>query len=630
MLSRRSKVIAGVGGAFLLYKAVDNTFQVSHDIRVAAVLGPYKRDIGRKIKSGYNTTDAWLATLKKHENKEALVCEDRSMTFGAVERLSNRIAHWAIATGLRPGDVVGLDMENRLEYIPTWLGLTKVGVKIAMLNYNVKAKGLLHCVTVASCKAVVFGTEVVETIAAIAAPLRASGVLLFSYGPRGPPAWADGDVDTFLAGASEGAPPAELRAGIGMTDTFAYVYTSGTTGLPKACKVLHLKMYGSGAGFPKMFGTTAADRLYCTLPLYHSAGGGIGACHMVVLGCTLIIKRKFSATHFWADCVKYRATMIQYIGELCRYLLAAPRTPLDEAHGVRIAFGNGLRPEIWNAFQRRFKIKEVGEFYGSTEGNVVLFNHCRDYDGQGAIGRAGWILRKLQGFKVAKFDVVREQPVRGADGLCVEAAADEPGELLGVVKAGDAMTRFDGYTSSAATEQKLLRDAFRPGDLYFRTGDLVRIDGRGMIYFVDRIGDTFRWKGENVSTMEVSEVISALPGVAEANVFGVRVPGRDGRACMVAVVLDGGAAPSTLDAAALYDALARGLPAYSIPLFIRFLPGAMSLSAGTFKHRKVELREDAFDLTKVNDTIWWLRNGSYAPFTMVDYQAVATRRAARL
>ena len=240
------------------------------------------------------------------------MCEDLSMTFSAVERLSNRVAHWATSVGLCKGDTVALDMENRLEYIPTWLGLTKIGVKIAMINYNVVAKGLLHCINVAECKAVVFGGELADKVGVVAPSLQSSGVKFYSFGGS-KPSWADGDVDTFLATASEEAPDASLRAEIGMTDTFGYIYTSGTTGLPKACKIKHMKMYGSGTAFPKMYKTTSDDRVYCTLPLYHSAGGGIGACHMVVMGCTLIIKRKFSATQFWSDCVKYRATAIQVI-----------------------------------------------------------------------------------------------------------------------------------------------------------------------------------------------------------------------------------------------------------------------------------------------------------------------------
>ena len=320
--------------------------------------------------------------------------------------------------------------------------------------------------------------------------------------------------------------------------------------------------------------------------------------------------------------------MIQYIGELCRYLLAAPPSVHDAAHGVRLAFGNGLRPEIWNAFQRRFNIAEIGEFYGSTEGNVVLFNHCQNFFGQGAIGRAGWLLRKIQGWKVAKFDVLTEECVRGANGLCMEAGLNEPGELLGIIKDSDPLTRFDGYTSASATKKKLLSNAFVKGDQYFRTGDLVRIDADGLIYFVDRIGDTFRWKGENVSTMEVSEVISALPGVVEANVYGVQVPGFDGRAPMVALVVEKGSERAL--STSLHASLRDALPSYSIPLFVRFLPGEMSLSAGTFKHRKVELRDEAFDLTRVSDEMWWLRDGEYTAFRMRDYQSVAAGRASRL
>ena len=237
------------------------------------------------------------------------------------------------------------------------------------------------------------------------------------------------------------------------------------------------------------------DRNYCVLPLFHSAGGGLGVGMMIYGGATIIIKRKFSARSFWSDCIKYKATVTQYIGELARYLVANPPSSDDTKHSIRVAVGNGMRPEVWDTFQDRFQIPEIGEFYGATEGNGALLNHCVTRADRGAVGRGGWLMRKLMGHKIVKFDVVEEQPMRDSRGFCIECAADEPGELLMPIKADDPSTTFAGYNNKAATAKKIAENVFVKGD-YFRSGDLLK-QMQGYYHFVDRIGDTFRWKGEN-------------------------------------------------------------------------------------------------------------------------------------
>lgn len=295
---------------------------------------------------------------------------------------------------------------------------------------------------------------------------------------------------------------------------------------------------------------------------------------------------------------------MQYIGELCRYLLQTPPSPSEKQHKLRVAIGNGLRPEIWNEFQRRFHIPEIGEFYGATEGNAATFNHCVNYEGQGAIGRAGTLFLKAKPMNIVKFDVENEVPIRNSQGFCMECDHNEPGELIAPIRkiqtATGEIDDFEGYTNKEATEKKVIRDVFSKGDSYFRTGDLIRRDSKGYYYFVDRIGDTFRWKGENVSTMEVSEVLSAFPGVVDANVYGVEVPGKDGRACMVAMTLEDGV---QLDPSKFAMYCRANLPSYSVPCFIRFITN-INLT-GTFKHQKVEYRTEGCDPTKVKDDMWW-------------------------
>eukprot|EP00301_Raphidiophrys_heterophryoidea_P021414 c5854_g1_i1.p1 GENE.c5854_g1_i1~~c5854_g1_i1.p1 ORF type:complete len:458 (+),score=110.61 c5854_g1_i1:692-2065(+) len=391
--------------------------------------------------------------------------------------------------------------------------------------------------------------------------------------------------------------PQSVRAHRGGVGLFAYIYTSGTTGLPKACKVTHSK-YAQYCDMFMLFCGTSNDRVYTCLPLYHTAGGGLGIGTMIKMGCTVVLARKFSARKFWVDCKKHNVTAIQYIGELCRYLLASPKTPEENTHCVRIAYGNGLRPEIWDQFQRRFNVIEIGEFYGATEGNGGLVNLCRNYQGQGAVGRSGSLLKKLAGMAIIKFDVESEMPIRGSDGFCRECDYDEAGEL--VFKITDlGPGRFEGYSDPAATAKKVAKDVFTKGDNYFRTGDLLKSDSKGYYYFVDRIGDTFRWKGENVSTMEVSEVLCSYPGLVEANVYGVAVPGQDGRACMAAIVMDKDA--KALEPKHFTDFVSKQLPAYSVPLFIRFLPEVEV--TGTFKHKKVELRDQGFHNVG-SDLVW--------------------------
>lgn len=391
--------------------------------------------------------------------------------------------------------------------------------------------------------------------------------------------------------------PDDTRKDITINDEALYIYTSGTTGNPKAARLPHVRVLTMMAGFSAAANSTEKDRMYCVLPLYHSAGGVCAVGAVLTVGGAVIIRRKFSAREFFTDCGKYEATLFQYIGELCRYLLNAEENPKERKHKIRMAIGNGLRPEIWPAFQKRFNIPRVLEFYGATEGNVALLN----YDGTvGAVGRIpGWAKKRFN-VEIVKFNTETETVVRGPDGLCIACAPGEAGEALGKIST-DPNTptgRFDGYAEKEETEKKILRDVFEKGDQWFRTGDLLKQDKRGYFYFVDRIGDTFRWKGENVSTNEVSEAISVFPGIKEANVYGVSVPGTDGRAGMAAIVCDPG-----LDLVKLHAHICKELPDYARPLFIR-LSHEMEVT-GTFKHRKVELVKEGIDLMLIKEPVYF-------------------------
>jgi acyl-CoA synthetase (AMP-forming)/AMP-acid ligase II len=432
-----------------------------------------------------------------------------------------------------------------------------------------------------------------------------------------------------------------------MLSPWGFVYTSGTTGLPKAAVITNLRFFMAGYLMSGVTGLSGSDRVYTVLPLYHSAGGMIGIGSMVCRGATVIVSPKFSARRFWDDVHEHRATVLQYIGELCRYLVGSPDHPLEKKHRVRMAIGNGLRPDVWPKFQARFNIPVVAEFYASTEGNASLVNVCVKPADQGAVGHFGSLVRSLGLFRIARYDEDTEGLVRGPDGRCVECKPGEVGELLGFLKLDDktGLRTFAGYHGNKeATEKKIARSVFKPDDAWFRTGDLLRMSPEGRYYFVDRIGDTFRWRGENVATTEVAEVLSQFPGVEEVNVYGVEVPGVEGRAGMAALVLkegagagkdesaeeeaeaasiaspnvggggSGGAAapapgrlPQGFDLKGLAAFVRENLPPYAVPLFLRVLPHVPLTS--TFKHVKKELRDEGADPTRVKDDLFVMLAG---------------------
>jgi fatty-acyl-CoA synthase len=364
--------------------------------------------------------------------------------------------------------------------------------------------------------------------------------------------------------------------------------------------------------------TRASDRMYDCLPMYHTAGGLCAIGSLLVAGGSVVIGEKFSAREFWRDVAQHGCTLVQYIGELCRYLLNTPPGPDESRHRIRLACGNGLRPDIWTQFQRRFRIPRIVEFYAATEGNVLLFN----FEGRpGAVGRLPRVLARRFPVRIVAVDLAMQEPVRDAQGLCVPCAPGEAGEAIGRIAKNPAErgARFDGYADTAENEPKILRNAFEPGDAWFRTGDLMRQDARGYFYFVDRLGDTFRWKGENVATAEVAEALCGCAGVLHASVYGVAVPRHDGRAGMAAIA----AAPG-LDLAALRAHVVERLPAYARPLFVRRC-AAIDVTA-TFKQKKGELVRAGFDPAATSDALYFddRARGAYVPLDAGLYERICS------
>ena len=555
--------------------------------------------------SDFLVCDDFEEAVDKFADHTAIVFEGERYTYRQLDALANRFAAWADAQGLKPGDTVALLLPNRAEYIPAWVGLTKLGIAAALINNNLTGAALAHCLSISNADHVITDNEGL----AAAETIRAGLPRPLKYWVIDPEFSAASDRHALDLKAPKRAPerPAKSRrAGQKARDVALYIYTSGTTGMPKAAKITHMRAQLYMRSFAGATKANADDILYCVLPLYHATGGLCGVGSALLNGGVTVLRRRFSAGHFWSDVIEHNCTMFVYIGELCRYLVNQDPGPGDRAHKLRLAFGNGLRPEVWDEFQARFNVSRIMEFYGSTEGNVSMFN----FDGEpGAIGRVPPYLQRNFAVRLVKFDIETEMPVRGEDGLCQLCEPGEPGEAVGLIK-DDARHNYTGYADKAASDRKILRDVLEKGDAWFRTGDLMRQDKDGYFFFVDRIGDTFRWKGENVSTTEVAEVISRYPGVDEANVYGVKIDRIDGRAGMAAITPG-----EEFKIEGLRDYLVRELPSFARPIFIRITPAIET--TGTFKFRKIDLVRDGFDPAKIEHALYFDQPdlNRYAPLT---------------
>jgi fatty-acyl-CoA synthase len=516
----------------------------------------------------------------------ALLSDGECLSYRELAARINRYARWAHAQGIRAGDTVCLVMPDGPEYLAAWLGIARAGGIAALVNTNLAGDALAHAVTVASSVGVVTSSElaarVAEVLPLLAAPPRCW--------VRGGPAQGFSGLDLQRYGG-ERLDPAEYEPPT-LGDRALCIYTSGTTGLPKAANVSHSRVMLWAHWFAGMIDAGPGDRMYNPLPMFHSVGGVVAIGSVLVRGGSIVLPGRFSARRFWDDIVRWDCTVFQYIGELCRYLVNGPPQPNETAHRLRLACGNGLAGDVWEKFQRRFRLPRILEFYAATEGSFSLYN-CEGEPG--AIGRIPPFLAHRFPVALVGFDPDAGEPVRGADGFCIRCAPGEVGEAIGEI--GESAGRFEGYTDAQASERKVLRGVFADGDAWFRTGDLMRKDARGFFYFVDRIGDTFRWKGENVSTTEVAAAVAACSGVREAVVYGVRVPGADGRAGMAAIV-----AGPEFDLAKLREHLAARLPDYARPLFVR-LRSDIAATA-TFKPKKQELIEEGYDPALVGDPLY--------------------------
>jgi fatty-acyl-CoA synthase len=545
---------------------------------------------------------------EKFGDAPALISQRERLSYRALSERANRYARWARRQNLGKGETVCILMPNRPEYMAAWIGITAMGGVAALINTNLLGTALAHCIDIVAPKHVLVATELAAEFSTARSLLKTTPKIWSHGGNNGDPR-----IDTEIDALPGHRLDASERAALSIEDHALYIYTSGTTGLPKAANVNHYRVMLASCAFAGVMNTTSADRMYDCLPMYHTVGGLVATGAVLLNGGAVVIREKFSVNEFWDDIVREQCTLFQYIGELCRYLVHAPPNPNESKHRLRMVCGNGLRPDLWEQFKTRFHIPHILEFYGATEGNVNIFN----FEGKpGSVGRVPWFVAHRFPIAVVKFDVERQRPIRNANGFCERCEPNELGEVIGriVNDASKPGNRFEGYAAVDQNEHKILRDVFKKGDSWFRTGDLMRKDKRGYFFFADRVGDTFRWKGENVSTTEVAEAINRFPGITDANVYGVTIPKYDGRAGMAAIVCEG-----QCDLGALHAHLAANLPPYARPLFLR-IQRQLDIT-GTFKQKKVDLVREGFNPLATKDPIFFSdpQANTYVPLDAAFY-----------
>lgn len=543
--------------------------------------------------------------LEKHARKRpehiAIRYEDVTYTYDQVNRKANQLAHYLTSQGIGMGDVVAVVLENRPETLISVLAIVKLGAIASMINTSQRGEVLLHSLTLVKPKLTIVGEELLDNLSTVEGDLDDASLKSLHYlRDTGEVACPSHYTNLLTAIESQPDHNPESTKQVKMHQPCYYIFTSGTTGLPKASVMSHYRWFKSlaGMGLASM-NMSSKDILYVSLPLYHNNALTVSMAAVLGSGACMAIARKFSVSRFWDDIRHHNATGFCYIGELCRYLLNAPEKASDNQHNVRVCVGNGLRPDIWMEFKNRFGIDHINEFYGASECNLVFTN--------------AFNLDKTAGFcplsyNIVEYDIEEDEPVRDANGFMIPVKAGGSGLLITEV---NDKQPFEGYTDEEASNSKLLRNVFGKDDCWFNTGDLVNNQGFKHVSFADRLGDTFRWKGENVATTEVESILMELPSVEHAVVYGVQIPHTDGRAGMATITPANGL--DNFDWEELTAHVREKMPAYEIPVFIRVRE--QQEVTGTFKYRKVELKEEAYHLDKVGDEPVYVIVGKDSDYT---------------
>ena len=554
----------------------------------------------RTVKNARNASDndsmarCFETTAARYPGNIAIYYEDLKFTYVELNRKANQVAHYLAGEGIGKGDIVGLFMQDRPEFLICLIAIAKTGATSALVNTAQTGKVLIHSLNLVDAKTCIVGEELTKPFLEIKNELNMDKNTVYSVADSNVMIDPSKDIKGFtnLYKESLAFPDTNLEAtnSILSDDHFVYIYTSGTTGMPKATITSHSRFVSLYGTINVLMNLNQNDIYYIPLPLFHATG--LMACWGAALaaGASIVIRRKFSASEFWNDIEKYQATVFGYVGELCRYLLNQPKNPRDGQHTLKVMFGNGLRPGIWKEFQERFQVPHIFEFYGASEGNTKFMN-ILGLENTVGLGKA----------TLVRYDKEAEQVVRDANGYLIKVDKGEPGLLLGEIT---PKTPFAGYTQKDKTESAILRDVFKKGDAWFDTGDMLRGIGCAHYQFVDRLGDTFRWKGENVSTTQVENIIATYADVGGCAVYGVEIPNTNGKAGMATITpLDN----TELDLGKLLSLLKTELPQYALPVFIR-IKAEIDIT-GTFKYKKADLKNEGYDTSKISEPLYVLIPG---------------------
>lgn len=538
----------------------------------------------------YTVGDRLEEMAARQGERPFLLYGDQRFSYAEVDRQANRYANALKSLGVVCGDTVAMALENRPDFFFAWFGIVKLGASVAFINTQISGRPLAHALAATEARLLLLGEECLANFTDGEIPDSMQRYLVPDAEKPADAALlatAPVAISAALSAASAEAPDRAMRAAVTAETTMLLIFTSGTTGLPKAARYSHMRWMSSGDVMEVTLGATPDDVFYCCLPLYHGAAATSVTSTALKAGGAIAFRRKFSTREFWPDVRRHGVTICQYIGEICRYLLNQAPSDQDRQHGLRCMLGAGLSIEVWQRWIDRFGPMQVFEGWGSTEANTALIN-VDNY--LGSCGRIPFW--EKTNMRLVRYDIEADTHVRDAQGRFVQCAPGEVGEAIAfIVNHPDiGGGRFEGYTSREATEKKILRNVFQDGDAYWSSGDLLRYDENGYFYFVDRIGDTFRWKSENVSTQEVADALGDLGGLESINIYGVRVPDHEGRAGMAAVVMQEG---HVFDPDAFFALAEARVPRYAAPLFVRVC-GAADMTT-TFKLRKVDLQRQGYD-----------------------------------
>lgn len=557
---------------------------------------------------------AFEKSVRNNPYGTALLYKDISLTYSQFNEWINQIAHFFLSKGLQKGDVVAVLVENRPELLASVVALAKIGVTAAMVNTSQTGKVLAHSINLVKPRAIIVGQETQTNLHEILGDLNADKNEIYWF--------ADQDTLKDVGSVPQGYknlgeiikqyprfnPP--TTNSVFFNDGLFYIYTSGTTGLPKAVIFTHGRWMRAYGTYGHIMNLNQHDVMYATLPLYHATGMVVCWSAALVGNAAFAFRRKFSAREFWQDVQRFDASAIGYVGELCRYLLETQPNPSDRNHRVTKMIGNGMRPTIWNKFKQRFGVEEVLELYASSEGNVG-FSNIFNFDNTVGFSPTP--------YAIVKFDKEKNEAIRDKKGYLVKVKTGETGLLIGKIT---KRAPFDGYTDPEKNKSVIFKDVFTKGDSYFNTGDLVRDIGFRHAQFVDRLGDTFRWKGENVSTTEVESLVAEHPKISEAVAFGVEIPNTDGRAGMCAITPHAGESITEQDYQEILAYLKKCLPAYAVPVFLRIQQ--QMETTGTFKYQKTKLKDEAFNPAKTDEPllVWLPGEAQYCQVTVEIFENI--------